>query len=153
MWLHYSGPVEIDIDRWKQVKISSGLISLASHPGFLRQAERRHHHTRLLFREGIWATGLGMGQALQKGCFRLQSRLAGGITGARAQLRDHHEAIKGTRTPPTHTPSRSFHKDTSFHKRGRSQQIRPLQMRSEDEQLFWYVLMTALFSIPACLAQ
>lgn len=35
MWLHYSGPVEIDIDRWKQVKISSGLISLASQPGFL----------------------------------------------------------------------------------------------------------------------
>ena len=28
-WLHYSGPVEIDIDRWTQVKISSGLIGVA----------------------------------------------------------------------------------------------------------------------------
>lgn len=52
-WLYYAGPVKIDIDRWTQVKISSGLISLASQSGFLRQAERRQRHTRLLFREGI----------------------------------------------------------------------------------------------------
>lgn len=112
MWLHSSGSAEIDIDRWTQVKISSGLISVASQSGSLGQAEGRPHHTRLLFREGIPTTGFGLGQAPQRACSRLQSRLAGGITGARAQLRDHHEAIKETRSPPT--SPRSFHKDTPF---------------------------------------
>lgn len=51
--------MQIDIDRWTQVKISSGLISLASQSGFLRQAERRQHHTGLYFEKASEQLGLG----------------------------------------------------------------------------------------------